>query len=225
MNNNFSLENNFENWEEITLKPELLKEHFSSQENFYCKLCDNLIVKITQCAKCETLFCKKCISKKLESNENCPICLETFEDGNVPKITKNILYAFNIKCPFNCETEGISYSSLFSHLKECKMQGKVYSCKFCYEKILISQSDNLFQKTFYEHKNNCPEKKADCEFCKQSLLKKDLKLHLSSCEERNIKCEHCQFVYPYKMTHDENHCAEIKILRKNLEIYKKKNGI
>ena len=227
---NFTLDPNAEELEEIILSTNLLKEHFSSEENFFCKLCNNIIVNITQCAKCEILYCKKCISSKQETSELCPNCNEVYEFGNVPKITKNILNGFKLACPFNC-AEDVFYNSIFAHLKECENKGKVFLCNTCHEKILCPKltDEKGHLSILFDHFHSCPEKNSHCKFCKQELLKKDLKIHMENCEERNIKCEKCLFVYPFKMTltapHDEIHCEEIKKLRKNLELFDKKNGI
>lgn len=230
MESNFSLDPNAEELEEITLNKSLLKEHFSSEENFFCKICDKLIVNITQCAKCEILYCKRCISTKLESSELCPNCNESFEYGTIPKITKNILNGFKLACPFNCN-EDICYNNIFAHLKECANKGKVFLCNTCHEKILIPKlsDEKGYLHILFDHSYSCPEKNSNCKYCKQELLRKDLKLHMENCEERNIKCDRCLFVYPFKMTltapHDEVHCEEIRRLRKNLELFGKKNGI
>ncbi len=226
----FSLDTHEQELEEITLSTKLLKEHFSSEENFFCRLCDNLIVNICQCAKCEILYCKRCISAKLETNDLCPNCGEAFEFGNVPKITKNILNGFKLACPFNCE-EVVFYNNIFAHLKDCSNKGKVFLCKTCHEKILIPKlnCENDYLRILFEHFHICPETNSQCKFCKQELLRKDLKMHLDNCEERNIQCNECLFVYSFKMTltapHDQAHCHEIRRLRKNLELFGKKNGI
>lgn len=229
LENNFTLEDYIDEIKEISLSKTLLKEHFSSEENFFCKLCDNIIVNITQCSVCEILYCKKCITIKLETGENCPNCNEQFEFGNVPKITKNILNAFRLNCPFKCDEELI-YSNVFSHLNECGNKGKVFICNICNDKVLVSKlNSNNFHKILYDHYEMCPERNSNCKFCKLEFLKKDLKIHMENCEERNIKCEKCLFIYPFKMTlitlHDEIHCEEIRKLRKNLELFGKKNGI
>jgi hypothetical protein len=70
LESHFTLESKSYEIYEITLSPNLLKEHFSSEESFYCKICDNLIVDISQCGKCDILYCKKDISLKLETTEN-----------------------------------------------------------------------------------------------------------------------------------------------------------
>lgn len=230
LESHFSLDPHAEALEEITLSTKLLKEHFSSEENFFCKLCNNLIVSISQCAKCEILYCKRCISAKLEVSDLCPNCGEAFELGNVPKITKNILNGFKLACPFNCE-EVVFYNNIFAHLKECGNRGKVFLCNTCHEKILIPKlnCESDYLRILFEHVELCPQKNSLCKYCNQELIRKDLNLHLENCEERNIKCDKCLFNYPFKMTlsvpHDETHCEEIRKLRKNLELFGKKNGI
>jgi len=231
LDSNFTLDLNSEDFEDFSISPKLLKESFSSQENFYCKICNNLIVNISQCGKCEILYCKKCIAAKLETNENCPNCGEAFEFGNVPKITKNILNGFKMQCPFNC-AETVFYSNILTHIKECNNKGKVFNCRVCQEKILVSKSkleENNYHKLLSEHFEFCPERSSQCDYCKQKLLRKDLKTHIHNCEERIIKCDRCLFTYPFKVSlstpHDENHCVEIRRLRKNLELFGRKNGI
>lgn len=147
----------------------------------------------------------------------------------MPKITRNILNGFKIQCPFFCE-EAIFYSNVLTHVKECEKKGKVFSCNVCKEIILVSKpEEENFHKILFEHFEFCPDRNAQCDYCKQELLTKELKMHMDNCEERNIKCDKCLFVYSFKMTlatpHDENHCGEIRKLRKNLELFGKKNGI
>ena len=217
-----------ENFEEISLSPRLIKDNFSSENIFHCKICENLIINITQCGKCENLFCKKCINLKLQENDFCSMCKETFEYGNVPKITNNIINGFKLNCPLNCGNENLFYSNIFQHLKECINKGKIYSCNSCKEKIIISK-ENEFNLEDYliSHSEKCLEKICECIFCKETLLRKGLKEHLDICEDRNIHCEKCKFNYSFKMEqpHNEEHCKEISKLRGNLEIYRKKNEL
>ncbi len=115
-------------------------------------------------------------------------------------------------------------------MKECENRGKVYNCNICNHKILISKDrDDYYLKSLFEHIVTCPETNTTCKYCKQESLRRDLKIHMENCEERNIKCEKCFFIYPFKLTltnpHDEFHCEEIRRLRKNLELFGKKNGI
>jgi len=229
INKHFTLETENKDIEEIVLSTKLLKEHFSSQENFYCKICFNLVVNVKQCKNCEILFCKKCIEHRIKQDENCPNCKEAFIEGVVPKITNNILNNFILQCPYMCD-EFLKYTGIFPHLKDCTYRGKVFICIECDEKVLISkQNEDIYDKKLLEHLENCPEKITDCVNCKQSMKRRELHLHSEICEERTIKCEKCFFVYPFKMTlstkHDIVHCIEIRRLRKNLELFVKKNGI
>jgi hypothetical protein len=229
INNHFLLETEDKDIDEIVLCPKLLKENFSSQENFYCKICLNIVVNVTQCNNCENLFCRKCIDNLINSDENCPSCKQIFTEGVIPKITKNILNNFILQCPYNCD-EFLKYSNIFPHLKDCNNRGKVFSCIECNEKILVSkQNEENYEKILLDHMGNCPEKITNCIFCRKSIKRRELQIHLDSCEEKTIKCEKCFFVYPLKMTlsnkHDDIHCIEIKRLRKNLELFVKKNGI
>ena len=215
--------------QEIVLCTKLLKERFSSQETFYCKICNNIVVNVTQCNSCETLYCKKCIDYRIKYDENCPICKEVFSAGVVPKITRKILDNFILQCPYMCDAF-VKYSGMFSHIKDCNYRGKIFICTHCNDKVLISkQNEEVFEKILMEHIDNCPEKIIDCPNCKISMKRRELFLHLETCEERSIKCEKCFFIYPFKMTlstvHDDIHCMEIRKLRKNLELFLKKNGI
>ena len=114
----FTLETSEEDTiQEVVLRTKLLKEHFSSQETFYCKICYNIVVNVTQCNSCEILYCKKCIEHRVQTDENCPNCKEVFSEGKVPKITKKILEAFILQCPYMCD-EYVKYSGIFKHIKE-----------------------------------------------------------------------------------------------------------
>ena len=128
-----------------------------------------------------------------------------------------------------CE-EFVKYSGIFKHIKNCNYRGKVFNCIECLEKVLISkQNEENYEKKLLEHLELCPEKNTECPNCKMEMKRRDLHLHSEICEERTIRCEKCYFVYPYKMTltsnHDSIHCEEIRKLRKNLELFLKKNGI
>ena len=215
--------------QEIVLSSKLLKERFSSQETFYCKICFNIVVNVSQCNSCEILYCKKCIEHRCQTDENCPNCKEVFAEGIVPKITKKILDNFILQCPYMCD-EFVKYSGMFNHIKECDYRGKIFICTECHEKVLISkQNEEIYERKLMEHIDCCKEKQIECDNCKLSLKRRELHLHLEDCEERTIKCEKCFFVYPHKMTlantHDNTHCIEIRKLRKNLELFLKKNGI
>ena len=140
---------------------------------------------------------------------------------------KNILNGFNLGCPLDCG-QTILYSKIFEHLKECKNKGKTYSCNSCKEKILISkENEGNVEECLDEHLDKCLEKLAKCGFCREKYPRKFIKDHIFSCDARNIQCCECKLIYSYKMEqpHNEIHCNEIKRLRLNLEIYRKKNGL
>ena len=126
--------------------------------------------------------------------------------------------------------EFVKYSGIFKHIKECNYRGKIFICTECHEKVLISkQNEEIYERKLMEHIDYCPEKVIDCKSCNFSMKRREYHLHSEICEERTIKCEKCFFVYPFKMTltanHDNVHCGEIRKLRKNLELFLKKNRI
>ena len=124
----------------------------------------------------------------------------------------------------------VKYSGIFDHVKECSYRGKIFICTICNQKVLISkQNEEVYERILMDHINNCPEKEVECGNCHSHMKRRELHLHSEQCEERTIKCDKCLFVYPFKMTltnvHDSVHCSEIRKLRKNLELFLKKNGI
>lgn len=81
-----------------------------------CPLCKNILINPFICLKCQSVYCKKCIDKWSEKNENCPKNCENPEYQKC--LGKNdILSKFKFTC-VGC-LEEIEYDKAESHHSTC----------------------------------------------------------------------------------------------------------
>ena len=117
------------------------KEKYDKLEEFIiCPICNGIISEPYKCINCQNNFCKICIGKWLENNNNCPFrCVECLLEPN--KLFENILSEILIfKCNKGC-SEKIPYSKLFEHYKnECINRKKIdYKERF---ELLVVELEN-----------------------------------------------------------------------------------
>jgi len=173
---------------------------------------------ISQCEKCDELFCKNCIDKNIKINNNCPKCrLKPFINKKIGRklITFMNNYVFN--CPLKCGSI-FGLADLEIHKDSCK-QLEVYQCSLCKEKLLENQ-----QNLKLNHQNKCEKLKISCAYCKMNLSIFDYKNHLQICEESLNYCKNCNLMVckKYQEAHSRMFCPHIQklsLLIKNIERY------
>ena len=81
-----------------------------------CPICKSILVEPQLCLKCQNNFCKKCIDKWSENNNECPNkCSEPEYKGSMGK--KDILSKLKFKCQ-KCE-ETYFYNEIKNHYENC----------------------------------------------------------------------------------------------------------
>jgi hypothetical protein len=149
-----------------------------------CPICYNVLKNPKFCSlkKNSHSFCKECIEKYLEKDNNCPICKNKFENKTKRKYEK-ILHKLDFKCFFfnqGC-TKVINYLEYFEHLNECEYKNLLYKCKV--EKYNHSKKE--FIKCNYignindikKHFKKCAFTIYKCKFCNENVLQINLKEH------------------------------------------------
>ncbi len=56
------------------------------ENDYICLVCTNVVWKPKSCAKCEKMFCTKCLDDWLARNQTCPNCRKNFKNGKVPRV-------------------------------------------------------------------------------------------------------------------------------------------
>ena len=142
-----------------------------------CPICYNILKDPKFCSsnKNSHYFCKECIDKYLEQNNNCPICKNNFE-YKIKNEFEKLLHKLDFKCLFYNEgcTKIINYLEYYNHINECKYNNLLYKCKI--DKYNFSNKE--FEKCNYngnieeikKHFKLCAFIKYKCIFCNEDIL-------------------------------------------------------
>ena len=190
--------------------------------NLICPICYYILKQPRFCSLNNNShsFCKECIDKYLEKNNNCPICKNNFEN----KIKNEIeieLHKLEFKCLFFKEgcTQIINYSEYFNHIHKCKYNNLLYKCqidKYSYIKKEFEKCNFIGNKDeIKDHFKVCAFIEYKCIFCNENILKINLKEHIGN------KCK--LGIYKYRM--NEKYIGENKNrIREGYGIYYFSNG-
>ena len=176
-------------------------------EDLTCPICLFILKEPVSCSEKNNShnFCKECIDKYLQDNNNCPTCKLNFEY----KKNKKIIDALN-KLSFYClyKNEGcneiLSYSDYLSHFKNCKFHNDIYECKI--------KKYNYAKKEF--------------EICSYTNDKKNMEIHLKKCGLPKYKCLYCsENIFLFNL--EKHNCGFGIIKEKNGDIYigEKRNNL
>jgi hypothetical protein len=150
---------------------------------YICHFCHGVIYEPVL-DKNGCLFCKRCITKYLQINNNCPI------DPKFEQNQSNLI-------------EVTMVSSLLGNMKvHCRNRSK--GCDWL---DLVKSYNNHVE-------NECEKQNIICtnEDCKFSCLRKDITQHETDCEYKKEKCPECLEEFPrIKFQHHEQSCPMKKI--------------
>ena len=157
-------------------------------DDYICPICLYLLKNPLNCsdAKNSHSFCKECILKYIQQNNNntCPTCKQIFQS-----IIKNDIIESLNKLSFNCyfKKEGcnkiILYSDYLNHINNCEYNN-VYEChikKYNYKRKefeICGIKDNKIN--IENHLKSCAFMKFYCVFCNENILQKDLEEHVQN---------------------------------------------
>ena len=137
------------------------------------------------CSKCELmLFCRQCIEKWQEQNENCPQCQQICAPKKINRWSSNILMDQTVICTNeNCieESNPMSYEKLLIHIENCPV--KSLECPLnCGTEITV--------ETHGFHLQECTKKLFECS-CKELISKETEACHKQECPDEPIDCYQC----------------------------------
>ena len=227
------MEKIMEKTEEIITKESNLSSNYFIENNdisiFQCIICKEIpnpnLAKEVIC--CGHLFCKNCLEKWLNEKANCPICKIEINDKKkiIKKIKKNnkivfrLMNQLKIRCPFECEWEGI-WEELENHLKKCsnskkECKYKKIGCKFIGKNLEVEKHEENDDKKHLElamiyinENNNFSKYKIQFDLnqkCKVSVHKHPLIFQKSfswNCDGRKFKggclSQNYSYAHPFR---------------------------
>ena len=195
---NFLLDNEISKYiEQITISY-IKSDNLIDQENiedFICPICLNILNNPISCSdkKNSHSFCKNCIDKYLEENDNCPTCKLKF-GYKINEELYNTLVKLNFICEFKKEgcSKIIPYSDYLTHINNCKYYNKQFEClimKYNYESKSFEKCGYLGNKIEIEiHFKKCAFINYKCLFCNKNIINMDLENHIKNeCKYGLIK--------------------------------------
>ena len=124
------------------------------KDSIKCPICLKILINPMMCMNCQNVYCKNCIEKWKEKNNECPLgCQNPNYQKSLEK--NNILSKLKFKC-VNCEGE-IEYNNVEKHPESCK--GKKTIKKIPKEEVqklnakkdieYITSKKNIFNLFYY----------------------------------------------------------------------------
>lgn len=102
-------------------------------EYFDCIICSDVAVKPKMCAKCEHIFCSRCIKEWMSSNTFCPFKCQgkaAMTTKSLPSSVKNLYGKLRIHCPRAGCWEEMALKDLLFHEMDCGVERcSVTGCK------------------------------------------------------------------------------------------------
>ena len=193
---------------------ELMKSHY------HCIICSYLLLEPQMCTKCDSIFCKQCIKKWLNSNNACPNGCSKTDDilAEINKYAKKMLDELKLKCKYGCI---VPFTSYISHLNECeKNHNDDLSCWNC-DNITKINKMKIFEKDKVTNlkKENISLREKE----KENLLEKvevynvnKDNLDMIKLTNEKIKIDNLIFDIKLKLEAKENKKALIKKLEAEL---------
>jgi hypothetical protein len=185
--------------------------------DYFCCLCNGIIINRKMCNECESLFCNKCLQDNLNFHNQCPVCYnQPFENAKITKQMSNYLNDIIIFCPFDC-LEKFKYQNLKFHLIECEKFEKSYSCNECQD-IVKAKKNNDF--IFSSHLEICEYRKNRCKYCGKDYLWRDCYFHENLCILKPINCEKCfvPCLKEFESAHRKYYCKVISAIVRAMKI-------
>ena len=215
----------------------LFLDHYKDMiEEIKCPICLKVSLDSEQCAKCQTLYCKKCIQEK--KIINCLLCREKYVSRKIDRVLSNVMGHILINCE-NCKKHGnqlvkIKLSQIKEHLSKCyysnyqclKCNAKIFSKKKCVDHSFnCGYSDEICTyckkaiKAYLraEHEKKCAYEKIECKLCHIKIERRKVNSHkLEECDYRKILCKDCNEKYIFKEGHSKEKCLTIQLEQKNV---------
>lgn len=160
-----------------------------------CTICLNIAFYPSNCINCKGVFCKNCIERWIEINNNCPRCRNQSNYIELDR-EKDVYKKVKMKCSNSSRgcSEVILYSIYEEHINHCN-----YSLFYC-----LGKNCNFVSKwdKFNEHLNDCElfkknykldtvnkyyciqEQVITCLDCNENFIFRDFNSHIKNC-----KCE------------------------------------
>ena len=163
-----------------------------NSENLICLICYYILKNPKSCSdkKNSHLFCKDCIDKYIQENNNnkCPICKLNFEYKNNNEINIK-LNKLEFKCLYKNEgcNNIIKYSDYLNHINNCiynKYECQIKKYNYNIKKFEICGFKSNI-KDIETHIKNCAFIKYYCIFCDENIFRLNLEEHV------NNKCKMC----------------------------------
>ena len=107
------------------LRGQLISNPKTISPTLRCSICLDLVMDPVECDNCSKLFCKYCIEKWLNYNNNeCPNMHDFIKKEDLDQWAKNVLGKINLRCPYIGCGSNYAYKFWKDHVKNCIFKNK-----------------------------------------------------------------------------------------------------
>ncbi|EGC34276.1 hypothetical protein DICPUDRAFT_79968 [Dictyostelium purpureum] len=171
----------------------LVIEEDKIEEDFFCNICNNIMFKNYQCTNGH-IYCVSCTEAIKSKNTGCPECRIDLGSISVNRYLERQINKLKIFCPNKFyNTKDYIADEEFGCRFECsidELETHIKNCEFSFIKCPINEECELVRKNLLdEHIKECDSKRIECELCKASILRVNLKKHYQTdCLQYTVTC-------------------------------------
>eukprot|EP01004_Peranema_trichophorum_P009267 NODE_800_length_2350_cov_42.766951_g682_i0.p1 GENE.NODE_800_length_2350_cov_42.766951_g682_i0~~NODE_800_length_2350_cov_42.766951_g682_i0.p1 ORF type:complete len:710 (-),score=117.10 NODE_800_length_2350_cov_42.766951_g682_i0:164-2293(-) len=155
---------------------------------YTCSIGKGLMVEAVAADGCQHAFCSRCISNRMRTSTNCPVCSKDIGPGDIKPLVdiRQAIMNLTIKCEHQskgCTWEGTMAES-GQHLRDCLRLLPVL-CDMCKQQIP--------REEMAHHFSVCTKRDIACPRCGQSIVADSMTSHDTVCKGPKLTaCVHCQ---------------------------------
>ncbi|GJD11446.1 Protein NLRC3 [Galdieria sulphuraria] len=187
------------------------EECFLSETHSYrCGICSFVCLYPCCSDNCSHIFCKVCITRRLDENKSCPLCETPCESWRQVPVIDSMIRHLIVDCPLKCGWQGLLSVYDNCHQMECIHQkGR---CNLCGLEMELGQFTNI-----HLVESDC---RIPCRYCNQVIGAPLMEVHEHyECLLAPFQCSLCQKILTWKdsLNHSNTCCGSIPAFMVHVE--------